>query len=114
MVKTAKKGTFTKDVIATYKKAWRQPGALTAMLNWYRAFRYNTQSGAGILQLPVLVIWGRKDQFLVHQMAQSSIECCVGGKLVMVEDATHWIHHEQPELVNELIQEFITVHREER
>ena len=110
MVKTAKKGTFTNDVIATYKKAWRQPGALTAMLNWYRAFRYNTLSGEGLIQLPVLLIWGRKDQFLLPHMAQASIERCVNGKLVMVDEATHWIHHEQPELVNELIQEFITRH----
>jgi pimeloyl-ACP methyl ester carboxylesterase len=114
LVKTTKKGTFTKDMIAFYKKAWRQPGALTAMLNWYRAFRYNTLSSTGILQLPVLLIWGRKDQFLLHQMAQASIECCANGKLVMVEESTHWIHHEQPELVNALIQEFITGHPGER
>ena len=114
MVKTAKRGTFTKDVIATYKKAWREPGALTAMLNWYRAFKYNTPSGAGILRLPVLLIWGRKDQFLLHGMAQASIGCCTNGKLVMVDDATHWIHHEQPELVNRLMEEFITGHHEER
>jgi pimeloyl-ACP methyl ester carboxylesterase len=108
MVKTAKKGTFTKEVITTYKKAWQQPGAITAMLNWYRAFRYNTLPGDGIVQLPVLLIWGRKDQFLLPQMAQKSIEHCTNGKLVMVEEATHWIHHEQPDLINELIRKFIT------
>ncbi len=81
------------------------------MLNWYRAFRYNTLTSAGKLQLPVLIIWGRKDQFLLHQMAQPSIDRCANGKLVMVDEATHWIHHEQPELVNALIQEFIMGHR---
>lgn len=108
MLKTANKGTFSEEDIATYKKAWRQPGALTATINWYRAYKYNTLSTAGTLQLPVLLIWGRKDQFLLHQMAQDSIDKCTNGKLVMVENATHWIHHEHPHLVNTLIEDFIT------
>jgi epoxide hydrolase 4 len=107
LLKTAKKGAFSKEDIATYKKAWRQPGALTAMINWYRAYKYNTLSGSGTIQLPVLLIWGRKDPFLLPQMAQASIDRCANGKLVMVEDATHWIHHEHPRLVNTLIDDFI-------
>ena len=29
--------TFTNEDIKKYKEAWSQPGAMTAMLNWYRA-----------------------------------------------------------------------------
>jgi pimeloyl-ACP methyl ester carboxylesterase len=108
LLKTAKKGAFSAEDIAAYKKAWRQPGALTAMINWYRAYKYNTLPASGTIQLPVLLIWGRKDQFLLPQMAQQSIDRCSNGKLVMVEDATHWIHHEHPHLVNTLIDDFIT------
>jgi pimeloyl-ACP methyl ester carboxylesterase len=89
-------------------KAWQQPGALTAMINWYRAFRYNKHVGPGIINLPVLLIWGKKDQFLLSRMAKQSIKKCTDGKLVMVEDATHWVHHEKPYLVNTLINYFIT------
>jgi pimeloyl-ACP methyl ester carboxylesterase len=111
LLKTSTKGTFSKEDVATYKKAWRQPHALTAMINWYRAYKYNTLPTSGILQLPVLLIWGRKDQFLLPEMAQKSINKCTAGKLVMVEDATHWIHHEQPHLVNTLIHDFIMMQR---
>jgi pimeloyl-ACP methyl ester carboxylesterase len=107
LLKTSKGGTFSKEDIAAYKKAWQQPGALTSMINWYRAYKYNTLSTLGRIELPVLLIWGRKDHFLLPQMAQDSIDKCTNGKLVMVEDATHWIHHEQSHLVNTRIHDFI-------
>jgi pimeloyl-ACP methyl ester carboxylesterase len=34
---TSRRGTFSPEDLARYREAWRQPGALTAMLNWYRA-----------------------------------------------------------------------------
>ncbi len=33
-------GTFSEEDIRRYRQAWQQPGALKAMVNWYRAFRY--------------------------------------------------------------------------
>jgi pimeloyl-ACP methyl ester carboxylesterase len=108
MRRTANRGAFSSLDMATYKKAWRQPGALTAMLNWYRAYKYNRLSTSARIQLPVLLLWGKKDRFLLSRMAQDSIRKCAHGKLVMVDDATHWIHHEHPHLVNTLIHDFIT------
>ncbi|MGB7875364.1 MAG: alpha/beta hydrolase, partial [Anaerolineales bacterium] len=32
--------TFTNEDITEYKQAWSRPGAIKAMLNWYRAVRY--------------------------------------------------------------------------
>jgi pimeloyl-ACP methyl ester carboxylesterase len=60
------------------------------------------------VNFPVLLIWGKKDKFLLSRMAKRSINKCTEGKLVMVEDATHWVHHEKPDLVNTLINNFIT------
>ena len=34
---TSRRGTFTDEDLRVYREAWAQPGALTAMLNWYRA-----------------------------------------------------------------------------
>ncbi len=34
---SSRRGTFTDDDLAAYRQAWSQPGAITAMLNWYRA-----------------------------------------------------------------------------
>ncbi|MBE7170220.1 MAG: alpha/beta hydrolase [Williamsia sp.] len=110
MLKSSKNGAFSKEDMDAYKRAWQQPHALTAMINWYRAYKYNTLSSAGMIDLPTLLIWGKQDRYLLPQMAQQSIDRCLNGKLVMVEDATHWVHHEQPQLVNTHIHQFITRH----
>jgi pimeloyl-ACP methyl ester carboxylesterase len=39
-------------------------------------------------------------------MAQPSIELCDEGRLVFLEEATHWVQHEEPETVNQLLIEF--------
>ena len=36
-------------------------------------------------------------------MAKPSIDFCEQGNLVLIEEATHWVQHEEPEKVNELI-----------
>ncbi|MDQ4140720.1 MAG: alpha/beta hydrolase [Bacteroidota bacterium] len=107
MVKTALPNTFSSEQIALYKTAWQQPGALTAMLNWYRAYKYNPVTTTSPITIPTLLIWGKKDTFLKAEMAQPSINKCQQGQLKFIEDATHWLHHEKPDLVNQLILEFI-------
>jgi len=107
MVKSALPHTFSPIDVARYKLAWRQPGALTAMINWYRAYKYHTAAAAGQILVPTLLIWGKKDYFLEEEMAQPSIDKCRHGRLEFVPDATHWLHHEKPEQVNQLILGFI-------
>jgi len=107
MTSSAKRGTFSKAEIARYKKAWQQPGALTAMLNWYRAYKYSTLDTTREVTVPTLLLWGRKDAFLNQGMAQPSIAKCADGKLIFLDDATHWLHHERPDEVNNFIYDFI-------
>lgn len=102
-------GTFSEEDMRKYKKAWQQPGALKAMINWYRAIRF---SNSGLdndhkIQMPALLIWGKQDRALSHELAPPSIEKCRDGRLEMIEDATHWLQHEKAREVNHLIEEFI-------
>jgi pimeloyl-ACP methyl ester carboxylesterase len=102
--------TFKKEDLPKYKKAWSQPGAMTAMINWYRAaFR----DGLGIptnprVRVPTLMLWGLKDIALSYRMARPSLDYCEDGKLVFFPDATHWVQHDEVEEVNKLLLEFIT------
>lgn len=107
MRRSAKEGTFTDEDMLRYKHAWRQPGALKAMINWYRAALSGTLKLDQHISTPTLLIWGKQDLFLSHEMAQASIEKCEQGRLEMIPDATHWVQHEKAELVNRLILEFI-------
>lgn len=106
---TARPDAFTDQELERYKDAWSQPGALTCMLNWYRAIRKGSllQMPKAPLRMPVRIIWGLGDQFLSPMLATESLKFCENAELVWVGEATHWVHHEQPEIVNRLIKEFL-------
>ncbi|HVU12406.1 MAG TPA: alpha/beta hydrolase [Phototrophicaceae bacterium] len=100
--------TFGDADLAEYTRAWKQPGAMTAMLNWYRALvqmRPSPPADARV-HVPTLVIWGAQDIALSREMAQKSVDLCDNGRLVMFEDASHWVHDEKPEQVNPLLADF--------
>lgn len=107
---TSNPDTFSKQEIEQYKAAWSQSDALTAMLNWYRAIRRGSfkQVPETKIKVPVRIIWGLGDQFLSPMLAKESMSFCEEVNLAFVEEATHWIQHEQPEIVNRLIDQFIS------
>lgn len=82
---------------------------MTGMINWYRAtLRYPKELPQNPkVKVPVLIIWGRKDNFLLPEGAEASLKICENGQLVFVPEASHWVQHEEPEKVNNLIAEFI-------
>ncbi len=80
-------------------------GAITSMINWYRATFGSSKSTrtSNTIQPPTLIIWGKKDPHLSHQMAPLSLEYCQDGKLVYFDDATHWVQHDKPSEVSQLM-----------
>ena len=106
---SSRRGTFSDQDIAAYRQAWSQPGALTGMLNWYRAVARNQGTGVslGRIRVPTLMIWGANDIALSRSMAQPSIDLCDDGRLIFLEEASHWVQHEEPETVNRLLLEFL-------
>lgn len=98
--------TFTKEDIYQYKNSWKIPGTMQAMINWYRAARYNNIKLISKITVPVLIIWGKDEKFLIEQMAHLSLTKCENARIYFVENATHWLHHEKPQEVNALIENF--------
>jgi pimeloyl-ACP methyl ester carboxylesterase len=102
--RTSRPGTVSDADLTHYEGAWSQPGALTAMLNWYRALPLKPRSPGKKLPMPVLVVWGRGDRFLESGLAEASLTLCENGRVRWFENATHWIHLEEPDaLAAELI-----------
>jgi epoxide hydrolase 4 len=101
-------GTFSKADLRAYRSAWQKTDRLKSMLNWYRAFLRNELDYSGKIHVPTRIIWGAKDQALTLQLAHKSIEKCSNGELFVLDDLTHWLHHEDPERVNALILEFLS------
>jgi pimeloyl-ACP methyl ester carboxylesterase len=105
---SGKPHTFKREDVREYKKAWSQPGALTAMLNWYRAalqFRPSIPKQARV-SVPTLMLWGMQDAALTHRMARPSMDFCDDGRLIFFEDASHWVQLDAAEEVNRLLIEF--------
>ncbi len=103
-LETADEGTFTDEDIERYRAAWGREGALTGMLNWYRAlFRAGEDPPRERVEPPTLVVWGEGDQFLLPEMASESVEYCADGRLERFPDASHWVQHERTEQVVELL-----------
>jgi len=100
---------FTAEDIQLYKQAWAQPDAITGMLNWYRAVRKTRPArlASPRIQVPTLLIWGKRDAVFEPEIAQKSIELCDDGCLAYIDHATHWVHHDAAEEVNRLLIEWL-------
>ena len=106
-VNSSRPGTFTSEDIVQYRGAWSQPGALTGSMNWYRAAaRHRSKLPDPIVHVPTRMLWGERDAFLLPQMAQDSLRYCDSAELYAFANASHWLQHEEPQRVCELLIDF--------
>jgi epoxide hydrolase 4 len=104
---------YTPEEMDRYVEAWSQPGATTAMLNYYRfsVRQPPKQAKAAIrpIAAPTLVIWGQRDRYLGPTLAEpdrSDVPNLVGVE--RLPDASHWVHHDAAERVTQLLVDFYT------
>lgn len=114
----------TKEAVKNkYIEAWSQPGALTGGLNYYRAsplypptFKEDEERIDDILNLPqdlfrvkvpTLVIWGEEDSALLLGNLDGLDNYVEDLTIKRIPDASHWVVHEKPDVVNALIREFL-------
>ncbi len=106
-----------KDAFTPYLEEWvdnfLRPGNLQGGFDWYvgvNRFRMRMmQEGAvaqPIIKHPAFFLWGRHDPVLQYAWTDRLAEYFADFKLVCAEDAGHFVHFEQPELVNRQITEF--------
>ncbi len=106
---SSRPGTFDTTDLARYRQAWAQPGALPAMLAWYRAVRLQQPPTTPLpVRIPVRVIWGDGDRFLDARLAEAGIAACDQGDVHHLRRAGHWVQHEEADEVNRLLVEFLT------
>jgi pimeloyl-ACP methyl ester carboxylesterase len=107
LVRSSRPGTFSAAEVARYKTAWSRPGAITSMVNWYRALvRWPARHWPRI-RGEVQVIWGEQDMFLNKKFAQLSLAECEQATLHYLPQATHWVQLEEASVVNELLLRFL-------
>lgn len=106
---------------ASYLKAWSEPGAMTAMVNWYRASSIMVPapgadvSTAPVLEIPVetmqvkvphLVVWGAEDTALRPACLLGLGRFAGNLQIERVDGSGHWILHEEPGKVARAILHF--------
>ena len=101
--------SFTEEDRKRYRDAWALPGALTGMLNWYRAIlRHPPRApGSNRVTVPTLILWGERDRYLTKELAPLSLGKCDRGRLVTFPEATHWLQHDEAEGVNRELLRFL-------
>ena len=103
-----------------YLDDWAQDGALTAMLNWYRASKIEvpsvgeeakaplwTHAPFPHLEMPVLVIWGLRDKALLPVQLEGLNALVDDLRIVTSATAGHFVTWEEPEIVTSAIRDFI-------
>jgi pimeloyl-ACP methyl ester carboxylesterase len=105
------KNRFPDEVLRVYREGAAQPGALTAMLNYYRALirgrRRTRRRGIVPIDTPTLMIWGEVDAALGKELTYGT-ECHVSNlTLRYLPNVSHWVQQEAPETVNAMIEAWL-------
>ncbi|WP_088241094.1 alpha/beta fold hydrolase [Calothrix rhizosoleniae] len=103
------KTAFTSEDISIFKKAVAQPGALTAMLNYYRNIFKSKRSTKNWqkLDMPTLMIWGENDAALGKELTYGTQSYVNQLQIKYISNCSHWVQQEKPQLVNQYIREFL-------
>ncbi len=104
------KSAFSTEDIQAYKDAAAQPGALTAMINYYRNIFNNRLKKDLVnsqLEIPTLMIWGEEDTALGKELTYGTEEYVKELQIKYISNCSHWVQQEQPDLVNQYMREFL-------
>ena len=97
--------------VERYIEAWSQPGSVDGGLAYYRAINEDREKymegWTGIINVPTLVIHGKKDPAILPQTLKNLENYVKDLKIVYVENASHFVMVDAPEIVIANIKEFI-------
>jgi epoxide hydrolase 4 len=109
---TAEDDFFTDEHITEYKKAWSEPFALTAMLNYYRAnvikrFFSKAETPPKIT-VPTVFIYGEQDKAVLPETVRGVGEFIDAPfEEFRIPTSAHWVQQEAADAVTEILREFL-------
>ena len=102
------KSAFPPDVTDRYRDNAAVPGALTAMINYYRANVLSIgREPACRIDTPTLMIWGEADTALGVELTEGYDGLVSDFTLVRLPDVSHWVQQEAPGKVNAAMTEWM-------
>jgi pimeloyl-ACP methyl ester carboxylesterase len=103
---------FPTEVREVYRRNAAQPGALTAMVNYYRALVRGKRKRPRVdprtpIMVPTLMVWGEDDFALDKSTTLTTGDYVREFTMRYLPGVSHWVQQEQPEAVNAMISAFI-------
>jgi len=107
------KSRFPDAVLQVYRDHAAPPGALTAMLNYYRAIvrggaARQRRLGYPPIDVPTLMLWGEHDIALGKETTYGTDAFVRNLTLRYLPNVSHWIQQEAPETVNAILEAWLT------
>lgn len=106
--------TFPRDLLEATRTNAAQPGALKAMIDWYRAFlrggglRRQLRQGFPPIEIPTLMLWGEKDTALAKYTTYGTEAFAPRLTLHYFPGVSHWVQQDATAACNEAIRSFLT------
>ena len=102
------KSAFLPAVIDHYRTNASQPGALTAMINYYRAnFPGILNEPSPLLAVPTLMLWGEADTALGLELTEGYAPLVSDFELKRFPGVSHWVQQEAPDEVNAAMRDWL-------
>jgi len=102
------KANFPPHVIDHYRANAVAPGALTAMINYYRANLPGVLAEpVRVIDTPTLMVWGEQDIALDISLTEGYGPLVRDFSLVRLPQASHWVQQDAPEAVNAALQDWL-------
>jgi pimeloyl-ACP methyl ester carboxylesterase len=105
------KERFSETDVAHFLASAKEPGALTAMINWYRAMPWSfaqlRKRGVRQTTMPTLLLWGERDPYFSPAVVQGTEQFVPKLTLELIADASHWVQQDAPERVNTLLESWL-------
>jgi epoxide hydrolase 4 len=104
------KSRFPPEVTDVYRKNALIPGAMTAMINYYRANLTPMRkyaNGADKIEVPTLMVWGEEDAALCIELTDGYGDLVSDFTLRRLPGVSHWVQQEAPEEVNALVGDWL-------
>ena len=104
---------FPPDVLQVYRDNAARPGALTAMLNYYRAIVRGGADrqrafGYPVIDTPTLLLWGENDIALGKASTYGTERYVSNLTVRYLPGVSHWVQQEAPETVNGMLEAWLS------
>lgn len=106
---------FPRDLVEAVRDNASQPGALTAMLNWYRAFvrggglARQMRLGWPVIEVPTLMVWGDRDVALSLRTTVGTDRHVRDLRFVRLQGVSHWVQQDATERCHAELRAFLEV-----